>query len=189
MIVLHGKGDSLKPFREFDKEMGLKGMNYLLLNAPKKYLTGFSWYGDPPFQRAGVLKIRQKIFLLLQDLENEGWDLKNIYLLGFSQGCLVSTDVALHCSKKLGGVIGISGYFQFYPRWRNSISKVAKKTPWILTHGRRDDVLPIEDTRYGVKKLKGAGLKIDWVESDKKHVFEDADYPVIKRWLQSRLNL
>ena len=50
MIVLHGKGDSLRPFKDFNSELDLPNMNFLLLNAPKKFLDGYSWYGDPPYK-------------------------------------------------------------------------------------------------------------------------------------------
>ena len=188
MIVLHGKGDSLKPFQSFNEELNLPDFNFLLLNAPKKFLDGYSWYGEPPFQKQGVLRIREKIFRLLDDLQEEGWGLDQIFLLGFSQGCLVSADVALHYPKKLGGVVGISGYFHFYPRWRKEISSSAKATPWLLTHGRQDDILPIEETKFGVEKLRSIGLEIDWIESEKKHVFEDREYPLIRKWVKDKLS-
>jgi phospholipase/carboxylesterase len=183
MIVLHGKGDSLRPFKNFNEELDLPDFNFLLLNAPKKFLGGYSWYGDPPYQKQGVLKVREKMFRLLDDLIEQGWKPENIFLLGFSQGCLVSSDVALHYPQPLGGLVGISGYFQFYPRWRKEISPTALKTPWLLTHGQHDDVLPIEETKYGVKKLRSIGLRIDWVESEKKHVFEEDEYPLIRKWV------
>jgi phospholipase/carboxylesterase len=188
MIVLHGKGDSLRPFKSLQNELKLPDVNFLLLNADKKFLGGYSWYGEPPYQRPGVERIREKIFSLLENLEKQGWASKNIFLLGFSQGCLVSTDIALHYKKPLAGVVGVSGYFNFTPRWRNSVSKLAKKTPWLLTHGHKDDILPLEDTKYGVDKLKQIGLKIDWVESNKAHVFEDEDFPIIRKWVKNQMS-
>lgn len=187
MIVLHGKGDSLRPFRRFDREIGLRDFNFLLLNAPKKFLNGYSWYGDPPYEREGVLRIRLMMFKLLSDLERKGWKPENIFFFGFSQGCLVSSDIALHYPKKLGGVIGISGYFHFFPRWRKSLGE-NKKTPWIFTHGKKDDVLPYEDTYFGVKKLKLAGLKVDWIEVDKKHTLKDEEYPIIRDWVRNQIS-
>lgn len=186
MIVLHGKGDSLRPFRYFDSELQIPNMNYLLLNAPKKFLDGYSWYGEPPYQRQGVVKIREKFFQLFTELEAQGWNPSKIFLLGFSQGCLVSTDFALHYPKRLGGIIGISGYFNFEPRWRNYVSGGALKSPWLLTHGRQDDILPIEDTRFGAEKLRKLGLKIDWIESDKAHTFEEEEYPLIRKWVREK---
>lgn len=185
MVVLHGKGDSIKPFLSFDEELRIPEMNYLLLNAPRKYSGGFSWYGDPPFQKDGVLKTRKKMFHLLQELELQGWKPENIFLFGFSQGCLVSADIAMNYPKKLGGVVGISGYFHFFPRWKRNL-KQNKQTPWLLTHGSKDDVLPIDDTKFGVEKLRSAGLKVDFIESKKKHVLEEREYPLIRRWVEQR---
>lgn len=188
MIVLHGRGDSIDPFTDFDKELKLPEMNYLLLNAPRKFLDGYTWYGEPPFQKNGVLKIREKIFDLLNDLSNQGWKSENIFFFGFSQGCLISADIGLNYPKELAGVVGISGYFNFYPRWRNSISPEAKKTPWLFTHGDKDDVLPLDETKFGVEKLKDAGLKVDWVEFQKDHSLKDEEYPVIRKWVRERLS-
>ncbi|NUM59278.1 MAG: serine esterase [Bdellovibrionaceae bacterium] len=184
MIVLHGRGDSYKPFRKFDEELNIPEMNYLLLNAPRKFLTGFSWYGEPPYQKEGVLRIRSKMFELLNLLENHGWKTKDIFLFGFSQGCLISADVALNYPKALGGVIGISGYFHFFPRWRESLTLAAKKTPWIMTHGFKDEILKYEDTKFGVEKLKSAGLNVEFVSLNKKHNLEEDEFPIIRRWLK-----
>ncbi|HEX7675537.1 MAG TPA: serine esterase [Bdellovibrio sp.] len=188
MIVLHGRGDSIRPFYDFDDELNIPEMNYLLLNAPRRFLDGYTWYGEPPYQSNGVIKIREKLFDLLNDLENQGWDSQKIFLFGFSQGCLISADIGMNYPKKLGGVVGISGYFNFYPRWKNNLSQDAKKTPWLFTHGHQDDILPLEETKYGVEKLKGAGLKVDWVEMDKDHSLKDEEYPIIRRWVREKLS-
>ncbi len=187
MLVLHGRGDSIHPFRKFDEELQIPGMNYLLLNAPKRFLDGWSWYGEPPYQKEGVKKIRHKLFQLLSELEVQGWKSENIYLFGFSQGCLISADLALNYPKKLGGIIGISGYFHFYPRWRKHITQDSQKTPWLFTHGTKDDVLRIDETKFGINKLKSAGLSVKWVELDKSHVLEEEEYPLIRSWVEERL--
>lgn len=189
MIVLHGRGDSIRPFYAFDDELNIPEMNYLLLNAPRKFLDGYTWYGEPPFQANGVLRIREKMFDLLNQLELQGWKSENIFFFGFSQGCLVSADVGLNYPKKLGGVVGISGYFNFYPRWRSNLSDQAKETPWLFTHGHQDDILPLETTKYGVEKLKGAGLEVKWVEMDKDHSLKEEEYPLIRKWVREKLSM
>lgn len=188
MIVLHGRGDSIRPFYSFQEELNVPEMNYLLLNAPRRFLDGWTWYGEPPYQKQGVLKIREKLFQLIADLEAQGWQSQDIFLFGFSQGCLISSDFGLHYPKKLGGIVGISGYFQFYPRWRGNLTADARKTPWLFTHGRQDDVLEISETKFGVNKLKDAGLKVKWAEFDKKHSLEAEEYPLIRSWLREKLS-
>lgn len=187
MIVLHGRGDSIRPFYKFDEELGMADMNYLLLNAPRRFLDGWTWYGEPPYQKDGVVKIREKMFSLLADLEAQGWKSENIFFFGFSQGCLISADVGLNYPKRLGGVMGISGYFQFFPRWRAGLTEESRKTPWFFTHGRQDDILKIEETKFGVDKLQAAGLKVKWVEMDKAHVLEEKEYPIIRGWVREKL--
>lgn len=187
MIVLHGKGDTLKPFKDFDQELQIKDYNFLLLNAPKKFLTGYSWYGDPPYQIEGVKKIRSKLFLLMNELENQGWKPSKTVLLGFSQGALISSDFGLHYAKKLGGIICVSGYFQFFPRWRRNLKPSMKKTPWLLTHGTRDDVLPYDVTLFGAKKIKSAGFDLEWIRFEKKHKMEEEEYPYIRNWLRNKV--
>ncbi|MFN8845209.1 MAG: alpha/beta hydrolase [Bdellovibrionales bacterium] len=188
MIVFHGRGDSLKPFKKFQEELNLDNINYLLLNAPRKYLGGFSWYGEPPFERQGVLKIRQRVFQLLKELEDSGWNSQDIFLLGFSQGCLVSADVGLNYEKKLGGVVGVSGYFHFFPRWRNQLTQKSRQTPWLFTHGKKDEILDFKETHHGVEKLKSEGLNVSWVLSEKKHIFSEQDYPIIRKWVRNQMS-
>ena len=187
MIVLHGRGDSIRPFSKFNEELNIPNMNYLLLNAPRKFMDGYTWYGEPPFQAKGVLKIREKMFDLLNELEIQGWDSKKIFFFGFSQGCLISADVGLNYPKQLGGVVGISGYFNFYPRWKANMAPASMKTPWFFTHGYQDDVLPLEQTKFGVEKLKQVGLRVDWVEMDKEHTLEEKEYPLIRKWVKEKL--
>lgn len=188
MIVLHGRGDSIKPFGKFNQELRIPEMNYLLLNAPSRFLDGYSWYAEPPHKSAGVIRIRERLFQLLNELEEQGWQSENIFLFGFSQGCLISADVGMNYPKKLGGIVGISGYFHFFPRWQHSLNNQNKKTPWLFTHGYKDDILPINDTQFGVEKLKQAGLNVRWVEFEKDHNLVDEEYPIIRQWVKQNLN-
>lgn len=186
MIVLHGKGDSIQPFLEFQEETKLYEVDFLLLNAPKGYLDGFSWYGEPPFMKKNVERSRIYINQILQQLLEQGYLAKDVYILGYSQGCLLSFDVLLRSGFALGGVIGISGYFQFPERWRKRLSRAVTNTPLLFTHGRRDKVLPIDETYYGVKKLARAGFPVQWFELKKNHEFIDDDYPLIRNFVMSQ---
>ncbi len=184
MIVLHGRGDSLKPFRGFSGELKLPEMNLLLLNGPRRYAGGYSWYSLEKNKSKHVRQVREDLFLLLEELEIQGWKSKNIFLFGFSQGCLVACDFAMNYSKTLGGVIGVSGYFHFPPNWRARLSQEAKMTPWLITHGRQDDVLSVDETREGVCRLRRAGISVRWLEMDKEHVIADGELPVMRHWVR-----
>lgn len=187
MIVLHGRGDSIKPFYRFNEEIKIPNMNYLLLNAPRKYDSGYSWYGEPPFLKQNLERNRNIILDIINQLISQGWQSEKIFILGFSQGALLSSDIALNFNKPLGGIIGISGYFYFFPRWRQKIRKAQYATPWLMTHGHQDDVLPLNETLFGVKKLNSAGLDIQWYEFNKNHTMTSKDCKLIKNWILDRI--
>lgn len=184
MIVLHGQGDSERPFRDFNWEIGLDGLNLLLLNAPKRFASGYSWYDDPPKQDEQVLQLRRKLIRLLETLERRGWNPKKIFIFGFSQGALVGSDLALHYPKALAGFIGVSGYFHFYPRWRQKMRP--SRTPFCLLHGHSDEILPLNETLYGARKLQTLGLRIDWAESDRGHLMDEKETDRIGAWVKAR---
>lgn len=184
MIVLHGRGDSLKPFRFIGEELGLPEMNYLLLNAPRKYDGGYTWYAFPPFQRRGILKARDRLSLMMEELKSQGWRSRDIFFFGFSQGCLISCDFALNTQEPLAGVIGVSGYLYFFRKWRQRLSKAAYQTPLLITHGLQDEDLPIAHTRKQVNLLIQQGLNVTWAEFNKEHeIDEDKEAQLIRSWV------
>lgn len=184
MIVFHGRGDSIKPFLRFDQEMGLADMNYLLLRAPHRFLGGYSWFAERPHIEKHLLGLRTQLITLLYQLNQKGFKNENIYLLGFSQGSLVASDLALNFPVRFAGVIGISGYFYFFPRWQQGIRQQKPKTPWLFTHGNQDKILPLANTQFGVEKLKSAGLNVQFLSFDKTHVFNEHDFSAIQIWLK-----
>jgi len=54
MIILHGRGDSSEGFLGVSEFLNIDDMNYLLLDAPFEYFTGYSWYQLPPEQLPGI---------------------------------------------------------------------------------------------------------------------------------------
>lgn len=189
IIVLHGRGDSLEPYRDIQEELELYDVNFLLLNAPRKYVDGYTWYAFPPNEATGVLKARRKLTALIEELVDQGWQRENLFLLGHSQGCLVGADFILNYPHRLGGVIGISGYIYFFNDWVKKLHKTAVfQTPWLMTHGTQDDALDIRQTRQHVKRLKRQGIPIQWQEFDKDHDFcFDHEVPLITSWVRSQI--
>lgn len=188
MIVLHGCGDSLKGFRSLKDELKLPEMNYLLLNAPRKYDGGYTWYAFEPNHERGILAVREKLTLLLGELNEQGWSPDQIFLYGLSQGCLVSIDFALFSGVKIAGVVGISGYVQFWKGWKKLLADEAFEIPLLITHGVFDKEIFLLDTREQVEKLKQAGLNVLFKEFNKGHE-TDAEFeaPFIRKWVKSQI--
>ena len=112
-IVLHGLGDSMDGYIWMPHVLDMPWMNYLLVNAPDPYFQGFSWYdifGENP--TIGINRSRKLLLELLAEMQKNGFPLEKTYLFGFSQGCLMVLETGFQCSRKLAGIVGISGYVE-----------------------------------------------------------------------------
>lgn len=186
MVVLHGKGDSLESFLEIQDELKLPHFNFLLLNAPKKYLGGHSWYLLEPRHEAGVRAARRRLFDLVDELALEGWRPKDIFWMGHSQGALVASDLVLNHPDAFGGVVGVSGYVWFFRGWRARLKRSgALKTPWLFTHGTRDRVIKPVEIREDIAELTSGSVPVLYREFPKGHDFDySAEVPFIRSWIR-----
>jgi len=176
LIVLHGRGDTMEGFQWLPERLGIEEFNYLFLQAPDAYSFGYSWYDLPPRQGPGIVRSRELLFWLLDRLQVEiGLRSEDIFLLGFSQGCLMSLDVSLRYPKHLGGVVGISGYVFFEDEYPEALSPVAREQKIWVSHGHRDDILPLERSKASVQRLRDLGMHIDWTEFDKDHTVDERE--------------
>ena len=110
MVVLHGLGDSMEGYRWMPEAIGLPWLNYLLVNAPDDYHGGYSWYDFLDNPAPGVQRSRDALFELLDAQRENGHPPGRIFQFGFSQGCLMTMEVAMRYPHQLAGCIGISGY-------------------------------------------------------------------------------
>src|SRR5688572_31704644 len=110
MVVLHGLGDSMEGYRWLPQMLGLPRLNYLLVNAPDAYYGGFSWYDFAVDAAPGVCRSYASLSSLLDEQRRRGFATEQTFLFGFSQGCLMTTEVGLRYLHRFAGLIGISGY-------------------------------------------------------------------------------
>jgi phospholipase/carboxylesterase len=185
-IMLHGLGDSVEGYRWMPGAFQLPGVNYLLANAPDDYYGGYSWFDFEGQMVPGVQRSRQLLFDLLDAQRAEGFPTEQTILGGFSQGCLMSLDVAARYPHRLAGVLGISGYVCEPETLVKELSPVAREQKFLLTHGTYDPLLPIEQVRGQVQQLQRAGLNIQWHEFAKEHTIAgQPEVDLIRRFVQA----
>ena len=169
LIALHGLGDSPAGYRWMPDELALPEMNYLLVNAPDSYYEGFSWfdiYGDAA---PGIERSRKLLFALLDAQAKAGFPTSETVLFGFSQGCLLTTDVGFRYPHQFAGLVAISGWVHEPERLLKELSPVAREQRMLFTHGTHDPMVPCAKVREQVKALGAAGLNIEWRELAKAH--------------------
>ena len=161
IFMLHGYGDSAENFihvaNSFD-HLDFRA-NYFALNAPlviPNYPLGRQWFDLYPngiyIADAGFkeIKIIQSEILkanqMLKNTINKTIDkyklsYKDCFLLGFSQGGIMTFEFGNYSSNSLGGLAILSGRIMTEDIVTN---KSLIKTPIFITHGDSDDVLPIK---------------------------------------------
>jgi phospholipase/carboxylesterase len=113
-------------------------------------------------------------------------DPKKLFLLGFSQGSLLSMCYALSRPSRIAGVIAQSGYVP------NNIDleikeAVIKDKPFVLTHGEQDTLIPIDWARASHDRLQKLGVDLTYHEFPMGHQVSMESLAVISRWVQKQL--
>lgn len=188
LVVLHGLGDSLNGYHFLPEALRLPQLSYLLVNAPDPYYGGYSWYDFMGDKEPGVLRSRELLLQLVEELVDQGVNAADIFFFGFSQGCLMVTDVALNSPRVFGGVVGVSGYMAFAERYPEAFSPVARQQKILVTHGRRDNMVPFEPARRQFEQLKELGIDLTFRAYDKEHTMLLEELNDIAAWLQARLD-
>jgi phospholipase/carboxylesterase len=178
LVALHGLGDSAAGMRWIPEALDLPWLNYLLVNAPDEYYSGFSWYDIYENPAPGVKRSRELLFELLDAQRARGFPTEETTVFGFSQGCLMTIEVGARYPHKFAGLVGISGYVFEPEKLVKELSLVAKEQRFLVTHGLQDAVVPFAVTREQIKVLKAAGLNISWHEFMKAHTI--AGEPEVK---------
>jgi phospholipase/carboxylesterase len=185
MIVLHGLGDSMEGYRWLPQALRLPWLNYLLVNAPDPYYGGFSWYDLYHDPGSGIERSRKLLFELLDSMSEKKFPAESTVLLGFSQGCLMSLEIGARYPHGLAGIVGISGYAHEPEKLVLELSPQARQQRFLITHGRQDPLIPIDDVRPQIELLTRAGLKIQWWEFVKSHTIAgEQELAVIRNFVR-----
>ncbi|MGH9633052.1 MAG: alpha/beta hydrolase, partial [Bryobacteraceae bacterium] len=121
-------------------------------------------------------------------VEEYGLDPNRVYLMGFSQGCIISLSAALTMPKKFAGVVAMSG--RILP---DIVAKIAgrdetKGLPVLLLHGTEDTVIPISHGRNSREILEDKMVDLEYHEYRMGHYVSPESMFDIKEWLRSRLD-
>jgi phospholipase/carboxylesterase len=147
----------------------------LLSLASEGYGPGRAWWridmaaiqrGEPRLVTEvpkGLAEARTAVNALLDYIENE-WKVPSgrVVLGGFSQGAMLSLDVALRRRSTLGGVVLMSGTLIAADEWRTLLG-AGPLPPMFQSHGREDPLLPFAVAEALRDTLMKAGAEVTWV--------------------------
>ena len=174
-IFLHGynsHGDAMKIIDPAFKKIAPTNSIFLYPNAPFKVNNSndFCWFqmvfGDDPFsinEQFIFQSMQQTMPYLTNFIEQNlikysNFSYKDIILVGFSQGAALALHASMHLTKSICGAISFSGGLA------NPDDEILKpninKSPLLLIHGSKDNILPYQFSIRSEKMLKKAGFDV-----------------------------
>jgi phospholipase/carboxylesterase len=120
-----------------------------------------------PEARAALLEA------LTQICSESGLPMGRITLGGFSQGAMLSTDVAFHLKESPAGLILWSGTLLNEAEWKSRAAGRARLKV-LQSHGRQDPLLPFSWAEYLRDSLTDMGLQVEFLPFDGPHTIPEA---------------
>ena len=133
----------------------------------------------------GLTEARASIVEFLDALEKqEGISLDRLVLGGFSQGAMLSMDVALHTDRELAGLVLLSGSYIAEREWKPRMP-TRKGTPVFQSHGTQDPILPFAIAEKLRDTLGEEGLDVTFDRFEGGHGIPPSTMKRLGQWLSA----
>src|SRR5262245_14861854 len=117
----------------------------------------------------GLIPARERLLALLEEAgQHFGLTADRFLLGGFSQGAMLTTDVALRLKKRPAGLCILSGALTNEPEWRR-LANERGPLAVMQSHGRHDSILPFPMAASLRDLLLDAGADLDFLAFDGDH--------------------
>jgi phospholipase/carboxylesterase len=193
LVLHHGRGSDehdLLPLGDV-----LDPEHRLHIVTPRAPLTldggpGYHWYVVP---RVGYPDPDTfwAAYKALAEFHDELWERTGIapsrtVFGGFSMGSVMSYSLGLSADRPVpAGILAFSGFIPVVDGWEPDLEG-RRGMPVFIAHGRRDPVMDVNFARQARELLEGAGLEVEYHESDAGHHIDPAHIPAAIEWLHAR---
>jgi phospholipase/carboxylesterase len=155
---------------------------------------GYGWFRiefTPGGMIADVEQAKESLAVLpgfVDELvEAYGADGRRVYLMGFSQGAMMSLAVALTGPEKVAGVVAMSGRLPRQVLELEPDREALAGKPILVTHGLHDAVLPIDNGRAVRDYLRTQPVELTYREYPMGHEVSAESLRDVAAWLTKAL--
>ena len=193
LILLHGYGSNEQDLFSFAEELP---DNLLIVSAQAPLSMGFGSYGwysinfDDINGKFSDLKEAKesidKIAVFIDQIKKKyTTNPDKTFLLGFSQGAILSYSLSFFYPNKIAYVLALSGYINTELLPENISPEI--KTDYYCSHGSVDQVLPVEWARNSKPFLDKLSFKNVYSEYNVGHGVAPQNFYSFKKWITERL--
>ena len=195
LILLHGYGSNEQDLFSFAEELPDE---LLIISARAPLSMGFgsyAWYTINFDSTNGkfsdipeAIKARETIATFIDEVKTHfDVDPNNVFLLGFSQGTILSYAVALNYPDKVQHVVALSGYINPELLPESLEKEHYKNLDFYISHGTVDQVLPVDWGRKAPHILKELDIINSYQEYPVGHGVAPQNFYDLNDWIKKRL--
>lgn len=195
LILLHGYGSNEEDLFSFSAELPDE-LLIISVRAPQTLSFGsYSWFtihfNDTQGKFSDIpeaIEARELVATFIKEIQ-EKYSIapENTYLLGFSQGTILSYSVALNYPEIIQKVVALSGYVnpELLPKDVNL--KDYSALDFFISHGNLDQVIPVEWANKAPEFLKQLQIKHSYQEYPVGHGVAPKNFFDFKQWIEGHL--
>lgn len=177
ILLLHGYGSNEEDLFSFASELP---DTYYIISARAPYPLppyGNAWYAinfDADMNKFSdneqAIESRDLIVTFIEEiLEKYPIDKKQVNLVGFSQGAILSYAIALSYPQKISKVVALSGYFNADIMKEGYENNDFSEVKFFVSHGTVDQVIPVEWARKNPEVLNNLKISNEYHEYNVGH--------------------
>ncbi|MFV5698019.1 alpha/beta hydrolase [Flavobacterium sp. ZT3R17] len=191
LLLLHGYGSNEEDLFSFATELPEE---YYIISARAPYnmqYGAYAWYAinfdadENKFSDHEQAKVSRDLIAQFIDelIQTYPIDAKNVTLVGFSQGSILSYAIALSHPDKVQRVVALSGYVSEPILEENYLRNDFTKLKIFHSHGTVDQVIPVEWARKTKPFLEKLGIHSTYKEYPVGHGVAPQNFYDFKNWL------
>lgn len=188
LLLLHGVGGNEKDLLRFEAYFPdfhlISVQAPILLNGERYAWFNVSFTPEPIHNAQEAEESRQQLITFLDELQQTYKPATKPFLLGFSQGAIMSLSLALTVPDNFAGVVAMSGRILQECSQTAKASANLKKLPVLLSHGRFDQKLPIYHAQSS-KEILEPITNLSYREYDKAHEITPQMLSETNKWLEN----
>ena len=192
LILLHGYGSNEADLFDLGKTMDPTFITFSLRAPNQTRDGGFCWYAMEflpnqqfKYDYKQVIESKKKILSFISNAcRTYKLDSTQIFLLGFSQGAIMSYEIALSSPDKVKGVLALSGRLLDESRLHHADPEKISKLKFFIGHGNSDNVIKIQEAEKANAYLKEKAIReVTYKAYEMPHSITGAELNDLKSWL------
>ncbi len=194
IILIHGYGSNEQDLYSFANELPDE-LLVISVRAPQTLAHGsYSWYTISFDMDNGkfsdddeALESRDLLVKFIGEIKERYAINNKVFLLGFSQGAILSYAIAMKYPNQVNHIVALSGYVNLNIMPSKIDTEAVSKVDFFVSHGLVDQVIPLEWAQETPKFLNDYNIEHIYKEYPVGHGVAPQNFYDFKDWILKRL--